>query len=161
MGTNIGQSCDCGCNPLPHLMSCLLAGGGLYKFPLPTVRHYIKGPSLWVLRDSQLSVLWCILGVSQTPTSQDCLFKFFLLALRASVLFPSPSSRLGPPLLYSIDFPSQVPPFLPTCDCFLLPPMWDCDICTWALQLVDIWVLWPVSWVFCALCVCVGCVWGG
>jgi hypothetical protein len=25
------------------LMSCLSTGRGLYKFPLPTVRHFIKG----------------------------------------------------------------------------------------------------------------------
>jgi hypothetical protein len=41
--------------------------------------------------------------------------------------FPSPNttsgSSLSPP--YSIHFPSQVPPSLPTCDCFLLPPKWD------------------------------------
>jgi hypothetical protein len=28
-------------NPIPHLMPCLPAGGGLYKFPLPTVGHSI------------------------------------------------------------------------------------------------------------------------
>jgi len=28
-------------NPIPHLMPCLFAGGGLYKFPLPTVEHLI------------------------------------------------------------------------------------------------------------------------
>jgi hypothetical protein len=30
-----------GGNLIPHLMSCLPTGGGLYKFPLPTVRHFI------------------------------------------------------------------------------------------------------------------------
>ena len=33
-------------NPLPHLMPGLPAGGGLYKFPLPNVRHFMEGPSL-------------------------------------------------------------------------------------------------------------------
>jgi hypothetical protein len=28
-------------NPIPHLMYCLSAGDGLYKFPLPTVEHFI------------------------------------------------------------------------------------------------------------------------
>jgi hypothetical protein len=39
---NYGQRCDCGMsNPIPHLMSCLPAGGGLFKFPLPIVGHFI------------------------------------------------------------------------------------------------------------------------
>ena len=29
-------------NPIPHLMSCLPAEGGLYKFPLPTVGCFIQ-----------------------------------------------------------------------------------------------------------------------
>jgi hypothetical protein len=29
-----------------YLMPCLPAGDGLYKFPLPTVGHFIQGPSL-------------------------------------------------------------------------------------------------------------------
>ena len=28
-------------NPIPHLMPCLSAGGGFYKFPLSTVGHFI------------------------------------------------------------------------------------------------------------------------
>ena len=51
-------------NAIPYLMSFLHAGGGLYlsKFPLPTLRHFIKSPSLWVLGVSHLPGLWCILG---------------------------------------------------------------------------------------------------
>jgi hypothetical protein len=30
--------------PSLYLMSCLSTGGGLYKSPLPTVGHFIKGP---------------------------------------------------------------------------------------------------------------------
>jgi hypothetical protein len=47
---------------LPHLMPWLPAGGGLYKFFLTTVRHFIYSPSLWVLRVFHLSGQWCILG---------------------------------------------------------------------------------------------------
>ena len=47
-------------NPL-SLNALLCAGGGLYKFPLPTVGHFIYGPSLWVLWVSQLPGLWYIL----------------------------------------------------------------------------------------------------
>jgi hypothetical protein len=28
-------------NPIPHLISCLPVRSGLYKFPLPTVGHFI------------------------------------------------------------------------------------------------------------------------
>ena len=41
----MGQSCDCGMAlPLSHLIPCLPAGGGLYKFPVPILRHFIYGP---------------------------------------------------------------------------------------------------------------------
>jgi hypothetical protein len=40
-GAIMGQRCYWDGNPIPLLMSCLPAGGGLYKFPLPTVRHFI------------------------------------------------------------------------------------------------------------------------
>jgi hypothetical protein len=53
-----------GWQPQSHLMPCLPAGGGLYKFSLLTVRHFIKSPSLWVLGISLLLGIWCILGVS-------------------------------------------------------------------------------------------------
>jgi hypothetical protein len=48
-------------NPIPHLMPCLPPGGRLYKLPVPTVWHFIKGPSFWVLRVSHFPGLWCIL----------------------------------------------------------------------------------------------------
>ena len=45
---------DCGmATPFLHLMPCHSTGGGLYKFFLPTVGHFIQGPSLWVLKVSQ------------------------------------------------------------------------------------------------------------
>jgi hypothetical protein len=31
----------CDSNPLPHLMPCFPAGGGIYKFHLPTVGHHL------------------------------------------------------------------------------------------------------------------------
>jgi hypothetical protein len=41
----------------PHpSFDALSVGGGLYKFPLPTVGHFIKGPSHCVLRVSCLPV---------------------------------------------------------------------------------------------------------
>jgi hypothetical protein len=55
-------------------------------------------------------------GSSQPPMSRGCMFPFFLLALRASVLFlhPVPDQVLllpDPSPLPSIHFPSQVPTF--------------------------------------------------
>jgi hypothetical protein len=35
--------------PFFHLMSCFSTGGRLYKFPLPTVEHFIWGAFLWDL----------------------------------------------------------------------------------------------------------------
>jgi hypothetical protein len=60
-------------------------------------------------------------GFPQLPTSRDCMFPFFMLAHRASVLFPTQyqmrfSSSNSPT---PVHFPSRVPPSLPTCDCFL------------------------------------------
>jgi hypothetical protein len=38
---------DCGMGtPSLYLMPCLSTGGGIYKFPLPTVGHFIESPSL-------------------------------------------------------------------------------------------------------------------
>ena len=42
------------------LIPCLSPGGGLYKFPLHTVGHFIYIPSLLVLFVSHLSGLWYI-----------------------------------------------------------------------------------------------------
>jgi hypothetical protein len=148
-------------------MPCLFDGGRLYNFPLPTVRHFILSPSLWVLRVSHLRGLWGTLEVPpthQTLTYWCCLFRSFcwLSGLQSfsltqhQVKFPSTPTPVHflsqvPPALPPSSLPPSLPPFLlPTCDCFLLPPRWDWDILTWALQLVDLfWVLWTVSWVFC------------
>jgi hypothetical protein len=114
------------------LMLCLSPGGGFYKFPLPTVEHFIC-----FLRVFHLPGLWCILEGPPSPTSRGCLFPSLLLVLRASVLFlPHNSlscSPLSPPCPLSHPGPSLPPSF---CDCFLLPPNWG--ILTWALWLVNL-----------------------
>jgi hypothetical protein len=43
IGTIMGQSFDCGM-AIPHFMSCLLAGGGLYNFPFLTVGSLTSSP---------------------------------------------------------------------------------------------------------------------
>jgi hypothetical protein len=77
-----------GWQPHPlHLKTCPFTGGGLYKFSVPTVEHFIQGPSLWVLRVSRLPGLWYILEGPPTSYLPRLLFSLFLLVLRASVMF--------------------------------------------------------------------------
>jgi hypothetical protein len=83
--------------------------------PLSTIWHFTKGPSKCILGVSHLSGLWCILGVPLNLLFPE-LFTFFLLALRASVLFPHPiSDQIS---LYSltvlphVHIPFQVTPHL-------------------------------------------------
>ena len=40
--------------PSLHLMSCPSTGGGLYKFPLPTVKHFVQASHCRVLHQSSL-----------------------------------------------------------------------------------------------------------
>ena len=90
---------------------CLPVGGSFCKFPLPIVGHLSKVPLFdsWESLTSQVSAaFWRI--PPQSPISWGCLFPFFLLTLRASVLFPHPipdQVPLFPPLLPT---PSTFPP---------------------------------------------------
>jgi hypothetical protein len=126
-------------NPIPHLIPCLPARGGLYKFPLPTVRHFIKCPSLWVLRVSQLPDLWCILDGLSILLSPEvaCLYSFCWPSGLHSFFLTQMSDQV--PLYFPtlIHFSFQVPPSIPTCYCILLPPKRVWGTLTWALQLVD------------------------
>jgi hypothetical protein len=107
------QRCDCGmASPsVPHLMSCLPAGGGLYKFPLPTdptVGHFIKGPC-----ESWESLTSLVHSAPFPPPPTSYFLKlptFFLLALRASVLFPHPIPVQVPSSLSTFP-PKSLPPF--------------------------------------------------
>jgi hypothetical protein len=77
-------------------------------------------------------------GVSpQPPTSRGCLFSFFLLALRVSVLFSHPVPDQAPLSSPTPCLPSHVPLSLPCCVCFLLPPKWDWGILTCVLLLFE------------------------
>jgi hypothetical protein len=94
---------------LLHLTPCLPAGGGLYKFPLPTVSISSKVPPLSPESLSLPRSLVHYGGSPQPPISCGCLFPFFLLALRASGLFPHL-------------IPDQVPLFPPLSPCPLSLP---------------------------------------
>jgi len=54
-------------NPNPPLDALPSTGGGLYKFPLPTVGHFLYGSSLSFLKVSHLAGFRHIL--EDTPTS--------------------------------------------------------------------------------------------
>jgi hypothetical protein len=73
------------------------------------------------------------------PFFPGYLFQFFLLALRASVLFPNPHPNTWPcsPLPLPVTFLTHMPPSS-LVKCFLLPPKWDWGILTWDLWLVSL-----------------------
>jgi hypothetical protein len=139
-------------NPIPHLMSCLPAGGGLYKFPLPTsISSKIPPFEFWESLTSQISdAFWR--SPTQPALSWGCLFSFFLLALRASVLFPHsipdqvPFSPLIPTSPDPVHFPSQVPPSLSSLSQVGLSHPHLVTPACWSF-----WVLWTISWIFCTL----------
>jgi uncharacterized protein YlaI len=80
-------------------------------------------------------------GKQTNTISWGCLFWFFLLAPRASVLSHQPHQAqqyLIIPLPLPVTFPTQVPSSLPpkSCDCFLLPPKCDWSVLTWPFSLL-------------------------
>jgi hypothetical protein len=149
--TTMGQRCDWDGNPIPHLMSCFSAGGRLYKFPLPTVGHFIKGPSLWVMGVSHLPGLWYILGGSPNLLFPEvaCSHSFWW----PSVLFPHPILDLVPlptTALPPCPLSLQSPSFLPhlwllssLSQVGLKRPHLGTSAC-WVF-----WILWTMSCVFC------------
>ena len=94
------------------------ADGRFYKLSVPTVGHFIKGP----LSPESLSPPRSLVhsGMSlQPPIFRDCLFLFFLLALRDSVLFLHPIPDQVPSPLPPL--PSPPPPTSTFPRRFLLP----------------------------------------
>jgi hypothetical protein len=94
--TILGQSFDYGMVIPPPLMPCLSAGGGLYKFPLSNVGHFIPAFESWESLTSKVSgAFWRV-----PPTS-------YLLGLPLPILsvgpqsfspFTSPNTRSVSPL---------------------------------------------------------------
>jgi hypothetical protein len=91
-------------NPLPHLMPCLPIGCGLYKFPLPTIKHFIplspeslspprsllySGPTCYLLR----------LPISILSIGPQHFSPFPLPNTRYRVLMQSPGSHWSTVLL--------------------------------------------------------------
>jgi hypothetical protein len=133
--------------PSLHLMPCLSAGGEVYKFPLPTRAFHLcflctkwSRDFLWEsLRP--LSSLVHSRGPPHLLVSWGCLFQFFLLAFRTSVLFFPHQYLIISPFSapYSISHLSpSIPP--PSCDCFLLSSSSQVGlgIFTWALWFVNL-----------------------
>jgi hypothetical protein len=125
-----------GWQPIPHLMSCLI------KFLLPSVGHFqIRSLSLSPECPSPSKSL--VHSGGGCPTSYFLRLPFSILSAGPQGFSPflSPNTRscpLLPPPFPFTHFTSQVPPFLPICDCFLLSPKWDWGVLTWALSLVDL-----------------------
>ena len=96
----------------------------------------------WESLTSQFSAAFSGRGCPQPPIFWSCLFTFFLLHPRTSVLFLHPildhmslSVQFPPPIHY----PSEVPPSsLVTAFFSLLSSKWDWGVLTWALQLVEL-----------------------
>ena len=119
--------------PPPHLMPYLPAGGGLFKFYLPTARAFhLRSLPLSPESNSPLRSLVHSEGSLQPPTSWGYLFPFFLPALRASALFSHPIPLLPPT-------PSTLPPrSLPPTP--LVNPFFSLPSETWALYLVHLFL---------------------
>ena len=115
---------DCGIETPSLHLSCSSTGSGLYKFPLPTLEHFIQDPSLWILRVFQLPCHQYILECPPTsrvscfhplcwPSGlQSCSpntipdhvpYSPFLFPLPPRPLLPS-----VPPPPWLLSFPSQV-----------------------------------------------------
>ena len=107
-------------------------GGGVLQVPPPHYRaFYLRSLSLSPERLSSPRSLVHSESPPQPPTFQSCLFPFFLLALRASILFPQPTPDHVPFFPPKSSFPPRS--LFSTCDSLILPPKWDWGILTWAL----------------------------
>jgi hypothetical protein len=94
-------------------MPCLSAECGLYKFPLPTVGHFIFRCLPLSLRVSHLPCLWCILeGPPNLLPPEVACFLYFC--------WPSGFQSFSPNQ-YQITYPFLPSPFLPRS--FLLSPL--------------------------------------
>jgi hypothetical protein len=92
-------------SPSFHLMPLPFYWTGHYKFPLPTVGHFIQSSSLWVLRVSHLTSFWYIL--ESPPTSYFLWLPVSILSAGPQGLSPVPPSSLIPD--HVLRFPSVYP----------------------------------------------------
>ena len=91
--------------PFLHLIPLLSTVSWFYKFPLPSVGHFISDVSLWVLRFSHLSGSWYIL---EGPSTSH------LMRLYISIHSAGPwGFTTGSPQQYLIIFPLSPAPSLP------------------------------------------------
>jgi hypothetical protein len=140
----MGQRCDCGI-ATPSLTWCpvfLLEVGSISSLSLLFgISSKLPPCESWESLTSQVSgAFWRV-----PPTSYFLKLPVYSLSAGPQDFSPFPSIPdqvpLSFPLLphpHSVHFPSQVTPFLPTCDCFFLSLNWDWGILTWALQLIDL-----------------------
>ena len=127
------QRCDWHDNPIPHLMSsCLPAGCGHYKLPLPAVEH---------LRSFPLSP-GSLLSHRSLGGSSNLRFSVYILSAGPQGFSPfsSPNTRSGYPLPFPPPTfpPRSLPPSSLVIAFFSLTSGIDWDILTWALQFVEL-----------------------
>jgi hypothetical protein len=103
----------------PSTLCRLSTGGGLYKFPLPTVGHFIRDPSLWVLKVSHLQGLW--FNLEHHPTSYLPRLTVFIHFAGPQGFSPVPLAQYLIMFSFSLLSPGALSSSVP-CDCFLLPP---------------------------------------
>jgi hypothetical protein len=146
----MGQRCDCGM-ATPSLTWCpafLLEVGSIsFLSVLSGISSKVPPFESWESLTSQVfGFFWGVF--SQPPISWVLLFPFFLLGLRASVLFPYPIPDHVPPQPCPIPFPSQVPP---SSTLWLHSSLSQVGLKHLHLDpsaCQPFWVMWTVSWVF-------------
>lgn len=94
-------------NLIPNLMPSPCAGGGFYKFPLPTVEHFIQGPSLDTFKGT----------TDLNSVSPPCFFSNILRSIRGMVFHPLKAHLLLSVLSKQVShlsnmFPSQYAPIV-------------------------------------------------
>jgi hypothetical protein len=140
----MSQRCDCGM-AIPSLIwhaFFLLEVASISSFSLLLdISSNVSPYESWVPLTSQVSSAFFGPPPNLLFPEVACLHSFFCPSglqsfslTQYQIRFPSPLPTPPNP----IHFPFQVPPSLPTWDCFLLHPKWDWGILTWAFHIVGL-----------------------
>jgi hypothetical protein len=109
----------------------LSTGGGLYKFPVPTVGPFIES---W---QSRLPGLSYFLESTLPTRTQQVAFPFILVLIGASLMF-CPKTEYVPLIPSPSPLSLRSLPLSASHDCHILPPKCDWSIFTWGPQLVNL-----------------------
>jgi len=97
---------------IPYSMPCLSTGGGLYKFPFPTLGNFIYSSSLWILKISHPTHHLRSLvhsGVSTQFLLLEVTYFYSYWWPLGLQSFPLHNTWSYSPLLLPVPFPTQVP----------------------------------------------------